>query len=678
MDVNAKHPWHEQLQQLDGFPLVACAGDKRPYQKAWQTKSLTPEQIIAEDCPAVGLRCGEDSGIVAIDLDGNTATELAIAAGCEPYEDGTWIRERSNAADRTMVLFAVPESFWSQLPSKKIVHVTKQGGKGEQEQVEIFWGNSCQVIVAGNHPSGVLYNWADTSPADLKPLPAEWLAFWLKLAGDQPNKTSSSVVRGDANLSDDFKPFIPCDICGRDKPDCRVSGNGELVLCKHGNTFHAPTGLQERDVIERNGKKWRFSAVVEIPNIGTFSRFILHELPKIKRRQQSQGALRQRQRVLVEPDMAMQMLPAALGDIAMNIRTQKIVTETYGELSGDDVTRLYTRLCTSDHKWLKESTADCVIELAMANQVDPVKTWLESIQAEPLCDSDWFNLDQFLLGKKDEIARTYFKRFLVSAIKRVYEPGCQVRQLPVLRGPQDLGKGKLGESIFSTQWFGTDGLSTKLNHDDVASMTRFWCFELGELDGYRKHQVPKLKNFISQSSSYCRFVYMRSHQMIKRRTVFWGTSNGIPLNDPTGSTRFVVIPVETDLPWRDVAIAREPLLARALQEYRNGARSYSTADEMAAIQERNSDHQLTEPWFDAIRCHAERIVQEGRLPVTTDGLYNAVGLTEISQRANHQAERIANVMTSIGFVQNRKAVGNGNKQRGWWPSDQPDRPKRRF
>ena len=550
-----------------------------------------------------------------------------------------------------MVFFTVPKGFWSLVPNIKFAIKTKPGSKGECEQVEVFWGNTCQVITLGKHPSGVFYDWVGTSPADLKPLPPEWLAFWLELAKEHDGNSSTAVVRGDANLSGDFKEFIPCDICGRDKPDCRVSGNGELVLCKHGNTFHAPTGLQEADVIERNGRKWRFSAVVEIPNIGTFSRFILHELPKIKRRQQSQGALRQRQRVLVEPDMAMQMLPAALGDIAMNIRTQKIVTETYGELSGDDVTRLYTRLCTSDHKWLKESTADCVIELAMANQVDPVKTWLESIQAEPLCDSDWLNLDQFLLGKKDEIARAYFKRFLVSAIKRVYEPGCQVRQLPVLRGPQDLGKGKLGESIFSTQWFGTDGLSTKLNHDDVASMTRFWCFELGELDGYRKHQVPKLKNFISQSSSYCRFVYMRSHQMIQRRTVFWGTSNGIPLNDPTGSTRFVVIPVETDLPWRDVAIAREPLLARALQEYRNGARSYSTADEMAAIQERNSDHQLTEPWFDAIRCHAERIVQEGRLPVTTDGLYNAVGLTEISQRANHQAERIANVMTAIGFVQ---------------------------
>ena len=196
-------------------------------------------------------------------------------------------------------MFTVPEAVWPLLPNKKIVHETKPGGSGEREQVEIFWGNSCQVIVAGLHPSGVFYDWSGTSPDDLKPLPAEWLAFWLKLAGDQPNKTSSSVVRGDANLSGDFKDFIPCDICGRDKPDCRVSGNGELVLCKHGNSFHAPTGLQEGDVIERNGRKWRFSAVVDIPNIGTFSRFILHELPKIKRRQQSQGAIRQTRRRII-------------------------------------------------------------------------------------------------------------------------------------------------------------------------------------------------------------------------------------------------------------------------------------------------------------------------------------------------------------------------------------------
>ena len=86
-----------------------------------------------------------------------------------------------------MVFFSVPVQFWPLAAGarKSFTIKTNQAAK-KQEQVEIFWGNSCQVIVAGNHPSGVLYNWADTSPADLKPLPAEWLAFWLKLAGEQP------------------------------------------------------------------------------------------------------------------------------------------------------------------------------------------------------------------------------------------------------------------------------------------------------------------------------------------------------------------------------------------------------------------------------------------------------------------------------------------------------------
>ena len=68
---------------LDGLPcspVVMTAS----LSEAWQTKSLTPEQIIAEDCAAVGLRCGTDSEIVGFDLDGNTAIDRAIAAGCEP------------------------------------------------------------------------------------------------------------------------------------------------------------------------------------------------------------------------------------------------------------------------------------------------------------------------------------------------------------------------------------------------------------------------------------------------------------------------------------------------------------------------------------------------------------------------------------------------------------------
>ena len=65
MDVTVKRPWHEQLRQLDGLPLVACGRNKRPYQEAWQTKSLTPEQIIAEGCAAVQIVASLASTLMA-------------------------------------------------------------------------------------------------------------------------------------------------------------------------------------------------------------------------------------------------------------------------------------------------------------------------------------------------------------------------------------------------------------------------------------------------------------------------------------------------------------------------------------------------------------------------------------------------------------------------------------
>ena len=109
-------------------------------------------------------------------------------------------------------------------------------------------------------------------------------------------------------------------------------------------------------------------------------------------------------------------------------------------------------------------------------------------------------------------------------------------------------------------------------------------------------------------------------------------------------------------PHTDVALAREPLWARALQEYANGARHWSTADEMEAILERNGDHQTIEPWYDSIRIHAENVVKDDRLPVTTDGLYNAVGFTEVKDRNPGNAERIRNVMKSLGSTTNHRSV----------------------
>ena len=94
---------------------------------------------------------------------------------------------------------------------------------------------------------------------------------------------------------------------------------------------------------------------------------------------------------------------------------------------------------------------------------------------------------------------------------------------------------------------------------------------------------------------------------------------------------------------------------------------------MEQILERNSDHQVVEHWYDAIRFCAERIVNEERLPITAEALWNAVGVTEVSQRTNHHSERISNVMTALGYMQGQRRH-QGGRPRGWWPS-QATNPK---
>jgi len=123
-------------------------------------------------------------------------------------------------------------------------------------------------------------------------------------------------------------------------------------------------------------------------------------------------------------------------------------------------------------------------------------------------------------------------------------------------------------------------------------------------------------------------------------------------------------------------------MARAIQEYLNGAPSFSTNDEMDAIRERNSDFQTVEPWFDAIRCKAEEIVREDRLPVRIEAIYAALDIPETKHRDKTNAARITNVLTALGFYygqlrQGKDEDGKDIRPRGWWPS-QAAQQKRRF
>jgi predicted P-loop ATPase len=278
----------------------------------------------------------------------------------------------------------------------------------------------------------------------------------------------------------------------------------------------------------------------------------------------------------------------------------------------------------------------------------------------------WNRLDQLLLNIDDPLAASFLPRYLIGAVARVMEPGCHMRQLPVLIGAQDIGKSETARALFGPAFF-NDQLSSKLDVDDVTRLHRHWCTELGELDGItRRTDQEALKAFISRRVDVERRKYGRSEDEMPRRSVFWGTSNGAPLRDPTGSSRFVCIAVPNrDLPLERVQEHRQAIWARAVEQYRAQVQWFTDADDRQLIAERNAGFEQQDPWMETVRSFAEVKAFEGLLPLQANDVLDRLEIA-VKDRNNANTTRVRQLLEQLGWNYGRKRSDTG-QLRGFWP-----------
>ena len=267
----------------------------------------------------------------------------------------------------------------------------------------------------------------------------------------------------------------------------------------------------------------------------------------------------------------------------------------------------------------------------------------------------------------DGITAAFFKRYLVSAVQRVYEPGCPQRILPVLVGAQAIGKTSLGAALFGVEFYG-DAVSgnAKLDTDDITAMSLTWCTELAELDGLtRKAQTASLKAFVSRTHDLIRRKYHHGSERVPRRSVFFGTSNQWPLNDPTGSTRFCLISLgKKPLPFKEVAQLRDNIWARALVQYRDGYQPFPTAQEAKEIAERNACYDPEDPLEGKLRRLVER---KASAPyITLDEVLDFIGADPTG--SPQLSARLNAVMAQLGWDKKRLRFNGQGKVSAYWPA----------
>ena len=207
--------------------------------------------------------------------------------------------------------------------------------------------------------------------------------------------------------------------------------------------------------------------------------------------------------------------------------------------------RIWTDTDDAGLRWYLESNygitstnkiIDGVNLIAEENAENKVATRLQSTQWDGEKRIETLFIDY--LGCEDNVyTREVSEKSLVAAVRRAIYGGIKWDNMPILIGPQGVGKSTFLK-ILGMDWY-NDSLVNVEGKDACELIQGSWILEMGELSSLRKSELNLVKNFLSRTDDIFRASYGRRAQKYPRRCAFFGTANDTNfLRDETGNRRF--------------------------------------------------------------------------------------------------------------------------------------------
>lgn len=304
--------------------------------------------------------------------------------------------------------------------------------------------------------------------------------------------------------------------------------------------------------------------------------------------------------------------------------------------------------------------------VAWRRKFNPVKEYLEKLiwdQTErlPYLFTDFCGTEQ-----TDYVARVGVM-VAVSAVARIFSPGCKVDFMVVLEGPQDTGKTTFVRELAGEQWF-AEAMESPAHKDFYQALQGRWIIEISEMHSFSKTDVTKVKQAVSTQADVYRRSYERYARAFPRQCIFIGTTNEeCYLRDATGARRFLPIKVTSKIDIEALRQQRDQIWAEAVHRYRAGERYWimpeRAADEQEARYQSDSWEEVIIGWLSgqaASEHYAANLVGPIDKISTTELMQYALRI-EIGKHTRQDQMRVGAIMRRLGWERGRERVGKAHQ-----------------
>lgn len=277
-------------------------------------------------------------------------------------------------------------------------------------------------------------------------------------------------------------------------------------------------------------------------------------------------------------------------------------------------------------------------------------------------------------GAEDtEYVRSIGVLWMISAVARAFEPGCQVDYLVVLEGPQGTRKTTGLEALVGKHWFSDTRLDIS-SKDGEQSLQGVWVHCFDELDALRKNEQTKVKNYITLRVARFRPSYGRKAGAFPRQNAFCATTNEQEYFDEK-HRRFWPVPCGL-IHIAAIRADRDQLWAEAVALYLAKHEWWPNASLAALCAAEQAKRIHGDPWEEPISLYAN-----APFAISTDANRRSISKFTVKDVLVHALEksigectksdemRVAAILRDAGFAKQRE--WDGAKQLVFWAKMTP-------